>query len=88
MPGMGILPICPGEGTLVIDKNLPESLYHSTISSVGGAPDYRAGGLVFDSRGRTNIKVPPLPAPDSDGHARKIAVPSPLIDELKKIVLN
>ena len=88
MPGDGHTSNLPGEGTLLIDKNLPESLYRSTISSVGGAPDHRAGGRVFDSRGRTNIKVPPLPAPDSDIHARKIAVPSPLIDELKKIVLN
>ena len=47
--------------TLVIDKNLTEPLHLTRISSVGRALDCRAGGRGFDSRGRTNIKVLPLP---------------------------
>ena len=37
-------------GTLVIDKNLTESLHLTRISSVGRALDCRAGGRGFDSR--------------------------------------
>ena len=76
------------KATLVIDKNLTEPLHLTRISSVGRVLDCRAGGRGFDSRGRTNIKVLPLPCPDLDDHARKMAVPFPSEGSLKKNCLG